>query len=41
MNDPETDKVDFKIKVKFFGLNKGENLDSDEQQRLRIKFIKK
>jgi len=41
MNDPETDKLEFKVKVKFFGLNKAEDQDSEEPQRLRIKFIKK
>lgn len=41
MNDPETDKLDFKVKVKFFGLNKAEDQDCEEPQRLRIKFIKK
>jgi len=41
MNDPETDKLDFKVKVKFFGLNKSDDQDSEEPQRLRIKFIKK
>lgn len=41
MNDPETDELDFKIKVKFFGLQDKENYESDEPQRLRMKFIKK
>jgi len=30
MNDPETDELDFKIKVKFFGLQDKENYESDE-----------
>lgn len=41
MNDPETDEIDFKVKVKFFGLNKADNYDNEESQRIRIKFIKK
>jgi len=39
MNDPETDQIDFKVKVKFFGLNNVDN--NEESQRIRIKFIKK
>lgn len=41
MNDPETDKVDFKVKVKFFGLGKENSEECEEGERLRIKFIKK
>jgi hypothetical protein len=41
MNDPETDEIDFKVKVKFFGLNNVDNYDNEESQRIRIKFIKK
>jgi len=40
MNDPETDQIDFKVKVKFFCLNKLD-IDNEESQRVRIKFIKK
>ena len=40
MNDPETDQIDFKVKVKFFCLNKLD-IDNEESQRIRIKFIKK
>jgi len=43
MNDAETDKIDFKVKVKFFALTpRGEeDCDNDEPIRLRMKFIKK
>jgi len=40
MNDPETDQIDFKVKVKFFCLSKLD-IDNEESQRVRIKFIKK
>lgn len=41
MNDPETDEVDFKVKVKFFALDQREDYENDEPFRLRMKFIKK
>jgi len=40
MNDPETDQIEFKVKVKFFSLN-NVDIDNEESQRIRIKFIKK
>jgi len=40
MNDPETDQVDFKVKVKFFCLNRID-FENEESQRIRIKFVKK
>lgn len=41
MNDPETDKLDFKVKVKFFALEQQENYDGEEPVRLRLKIVKK
>jgi len=41
MNDPETDKLDFKVKVKFFALEQNENFDTEEPVRLRLKLVKK
>ena len=40
MNDPETNQIEFKVKVKFFSLN-NVDIDNEESQRIRIKFIKK
>ena len=40
MKDPETNQIEFKVKVKFFSLN-NVDIDNEESQRIRIKFIKK